>query len=88
MADESQANELNAITDEEVKEQMVLKKWANRRFLAKASFWSMILMTIALFFFVPESRLDKISDAVTWAYITFSSITLAYVGATTWDGKK
>jgi len=48
----------------------------------------MVLMTGALFFFVPETKLDKLQDVISWAYMSFASIVGAYMGLATFEGVK
>ena len=87
MPDESQ-KDLDSIKDEHLKEEMIVRKWRHRRRMAYIALTAMLVMTVALFFFVDESRLDKIQDAISWAFIMMGGIVGSYMGAATWDGKK
>jgi len=80
--------ELNSIDNEKLKERLVQIKWKNRRRMAYTALFAMIMMTVCIFFIIKLARLDKIQDAITWGYIMFGSIVLAYLGAATWDGHK
>lgn len=79
---------MDLIKDEDLKEEMIVRKWKHRRRMAYISVLAMLGMTAALFFFVDPDRLAKIQDAIGWAYVMFGSITMSYLGASTWDGKK
>jgi len=81
-------NDLDLIKNEELKEEMVIRKWKHRRRMAYISLMAMLLMTASLFFFVDPDRLTKIQDAIGWGYVMFGSIVMSYLGASTWDGKK
>lgn len=61
--------------------------WRNRRRMAWISFFSMLVVTALCFFWVPESRLEKLSDVITWYYMAMASIVGAYMGFTTWASK-
>lgn len=80
--------DLELIKDEDLREQMIVRKWKHRRRMAYVSLLAMVVMTVSLFFFVDPERLAKIQDAIGWAYVMFGSIIMSYLGASTWDGKK
>jgi len=63
-------------------------RWKNRRRMAWISVITMVLMTGALFFFVPETKLDKLQDVISWAYMSFASVVGAYMGLATFEGIK
>ena len=56
------------------------RKWKNRREMAWGFFWGIFLLTTAALFFIPESKLDKLSDIIIWYYICASGIIGAYFG--------
>jgi uncharacterized integral membrane protein len=58
-------------------------RWKNRRRMAWTSLISMIVITLLLFFAVPESRLTILSDVITWYYFIMGGIITAYMGFTT-----
>jgi len=58
-------------------------KWKNRRQMAWFSLHSMIVFTILILFFVPESRLEILADVIVWFYFAMTSIIGAYMGFTT-----
>jgi len=58
-------------------------KWKNRRQMAWLSLNSMIIFTVLILFFVPESRLEILTDVITWFYFAMTSVIGAYMGFTT-----
>lgn len=63
------------------------KRFENKMALAWVSMVAMIGFTIALWFFVPESRLNTIAEASAWIYFAFTSIIGAAIGFKTWSDK-
>ena len=63
------------------------KRFQVKSGLAVSSFIAMIVLTLLLWFVVPESRLKIISEASTWMYFACTSITGAAVGFQTWSQK-
>lgn len=66
----------------------IAARWKNRRKMAWISILMMVGMTISLFFYVPEAKLDKLQDVISWAYMSFASIIGAYMGLSTYADKK
>jgi len=66
------------------KEILIKKRWQNRRRMAWVSLVSMIIVTILILFVVPESRLNILSEVITWFYFAMTSIIGAYMSVTTW----
>ncbi len=64
------------------------KRFQNKAALAWVSIISMIRFTIALWFFVPETRLKIIAEASAWIYFAFTSVIGAALGLKTWSEKK
>lgn len=60
------------------------ERWRGRQYMSWLAMISMILATIAMMFWVPESRMEKLSDVVTWFFAAMSSIVASYLGTTTW----
>jgi uncharacterized membrane protein len=56
------------------------RTWRSRRRLAIASFLWMVIVTILIFFVVPESRLTVLKDPITWQYFINGGIITAYMG--------
>lgn len=57
-------------------------RWKNRRRMAWAAFVSMMVVTLLLFYTVPDSKLDKLDDVVIWFYGTMATLILGYMGTT------
>jgi len=81
-------DELEKSINEESKLKIILSKWKHRRRMAWVSLLLMVVMTISLFFFIPEAKLDKLEDVISWAYMAFASIVGAYMGLATFEGVK
>lgn len=66
------------------------KRWGNRRRMAWMSLVSIIAVTILILFtdLVPESRLQILSEVITWFYFSLASVIGAYMGFTTWASVK
>lgn len=64
------------------------KRFQNKMGLAWVSMASLIGFTIALWFFVPESRLNIIAEASAWIYFAFTSVIGAAMGFKTWSERK
>ena len=64
------------------------KRFQNKAALAWVAMISMIGFTIALWFFVPETRLKIIAEASAWIYFAFTSVIGASLGLKTWSEKK
>jgi uncharacterized membrane protein (GlpM family) len=64
------------------------KRFQNKAALAWVSMISMIIFTVALWFFVPETRLKIIAEASAWIYFAFTSVIGASLGLKTWSEKK
>lgn len=60
------------------------ERWRGRQYMAWVAMAAMILSTTAMMFWVPETRMDKLADVVTWFYAAMSSVVGAYLGTTTW----
>jgi hypothetical protein len=58
--------------------------WKNRRRMAWISLISIFVITLLVFFVVPEHRLKLLSDVITWFYFTMASVVGGYMGFTTW----
>jgi hypothetical protein len=58
--------------------------WRNRRRMAWLAFGSMIVVTGLCFFVVPLDRLEKLTDVVTWFYMTMATVVGAYMGLSTY----
>jgi len=63
------------------------QRFENKVGLAWVSMGALIGFTIALWFFVPESRLQIIAEASAWIYFAFTSIIGAAIGFQTWSTK-
>jgi len=65
-------------------------RWKNRRRIAWISLISMILVTCLILFtdLVEESRLQILTEVITWFYFSCASIIGMYMGATTWASVK
>ncbi len=62
--------------------------WRNRRRMAWSAFISIIVVTGLCFFYVDLDRLSKLTDVVTWFYMTMASIVGAYMGLSTYASVK
>lgn len=60
------------------------ERWKNRRRMAWLSMFAMIAATYALFFVVPESRLQRLEEVIAWFYMAMASVIGTYLGTTTW----
>jgi hypothetical protein len=69
--------------NENTPEDLMHKRWRNRRRMAWVSLISMLVVTILAFFVIPESRLALLSDVITWFYFGMVSIIGSYMGFTT-----
>lgn len=67
---------------------MMAARWKNRRRMAYVAIVMMVMMTVSLFFYIPEAKLDKLQDVISWAYMSFASIVGAYMGLSTYAEKK
>ena len=69
---------------------LILRRWKNRRRMAWTSLVSMIVFTAAILFtdLVPIEKLKVLSEVITWYYLGCVSVVGAYMGFTTWAGKK
>lgn len=56
----------------------------NRRRMAWVSLVAMIVSAIAIMFFVPDSRLEKIKDMLDLYWIALGGVVGAYVGISAW----
>jgi len=64
------------------------RKAVNRRRMAWVSLIAMIVSALALMFFVPESRLEKIKDMLDLYWIALGGVVGTYVGISTWMTKR
>jgi len=69
---------------------LVYRRWKNRRRMAWMSLISMIIITGLILFtnLVPIEKLKVLSEVITWYYLGCVSVVGAYMGFTTWAGKK
>lgn len=58
--------------------------WKHRRRFAYMAFITMVVATGLCFFWVEESRLDKLDTIITWLYMACASIVGAYMGFSTY----
>jgi hypothetical protein len=58
-------------------------QWKNRRRMAWIALFAMLVTICVLFFSIEESRIEKLSDIITWFFISMSSIVGAYMGFAT-----
>ena len=65
-------------------------KWINRRRMAWISLISMLIITFLVLFtsVVSDSRLEILSDVITWFYFSCVSVIGFYMGATAWTARK
>jgi hypothetical protein len=61
--------------------------WKNRRIMAYFALFSLIIFNVWVFFFIPESRLKLLEEAITWLDFTLASIVGAYMGFSVLDKK-
>lgn len=64
------------------------KKFQSRMGLAYISMAAMITLTILLWFFIPENRLDICVGMSPYLYFAFTSIIGAAMGFKSWSEKK
>lgn len=64
------------------------KRFKNRMGLAWTSLIAMIVLTILLWFFVPDNRLEIAAGMSPYLYFAFTSIVGAAMGLKTWSEKK
>lgn len=69
-------------------EELYEKKAVNRRRMAWVSLIAMIFSGIAIMFFIPEARLQKINAMLDLYWISLGGIVGAYVGISTWMSKR
>jgi len=63
------------------------RKWLSRRRMAWIAITMMIILSFGLMFFIPETRLPKITEPISWAYMSFASIVGFFFGMSTWANK-
>jgi hypothetical protein len=66
-------------TDNDEKSTVIKNK--NKRRMAWVSLISILIVTGLMMFAVPIERLDKLSDVVTWFYMSMATVIGAYMGA-------
>jgi len=77
------------LTNGDVPEDIVHRRWRNRRRMAWISLISMIaLMFILLFGPIPDERIKILAEPLTWFFFAMASVIGAYMGFTTWASKK
>lgn len=84
-------NEIDLNNDGNVtskEERIYEKKAVNRRRMAWVSLLAMIFTAVALLFFVPETRLEKIKDMLDLYWIALGGVVGTYVGISTWMTKR
>lgn len=64
------------------------RKFLVKRRMAWVSLIMMIIVTFGLMFYIPESRLPKITEPIAWCYMSFASIIGFFFGAQTWASIK
>jgi len=63
-------------------------RWVHRRRMAYIALYSMLVVTAyAIGPWIPENRLDKLSDIIEWFYFAMASIVGAYMGFATWAAR-
>jgi len=84
MADE------NTNVKSESNDQVLMKRWKNRRKMAWISLLSMISMTAVILFtdIVDIERLKVLTEVITWFYFSCASVVGAYMGFTTYASIK
>lgn len=77
---------------EYTKEQAALaldnERWKNRRRMSWLALWGIMLVTVAMFFWVPETRIEKLEEVVVWFYFSMASIISVYIGSATFSDIK
>ena len=72
---------------EYTKEQTALtldnERWKNRRRMSWIALWATLLVTAAMMFWVPESRISSLDEVVVWFYVSMASIIGVYIGSAT-----
>ena len=63
-------------------------RWTNRRRMAWISLISILIVTGILLFVIPESRIEKLSDVISWFYFSMAGIVGAYMGFATMSSIK
>ena len=84
--DDIDLNDDGVVSNKE--EQLYEKKATNRRRMAWLSLIAMIFSGIAIMFFIPETRLQKINAMLDLYWISLGGIVGAYVGISTWMSKR
>jgi len=86
------AADINRAKFEYTKEQTALKldneRWKNRRRMAWISLWATMIVTAAMMFAVPETRIEKLDEVVVWFYVSMASIIGVYIGSATFSDIK
>ena len=59
------------------------ERWKNRRQMAWISMWAILIVTAAMMFIVPETRLGGLDEVVVWFYVSMASIIGVYIGSAT-----
>lgn len=59
------------------------ERWKNRRWMAWICLWAVMLVTGAMMFLVPETRLAGLDEVVVWFYVSMASIIGVYIGSAT-----
>ena len=81
------AKDIQRAKFEYTKEQTALildnERWKNRRRMSWIALWATMLVTAAMMFFVPESRIEKLDEVVVWFYVSMASIIGVYIGSAT-----
>jgi hypothetical protein len=60
------------------------ERWKNRRRMAWLAMWAMVLATLAMFTVVPETKIEKLDEIVSWFMMAMASIVGTYIGTATW----
>lgn len=69
------------MTSKEEREiEITREKWKSRRAMAWVSLITIIVVTVLFMFKIPMEKLDKLSDALSWLFISLTSIIGAYIG--------
>lgn len=72
---------------EPAQSKIIKNRWVHRRRMAYISLTAIIVATYFCLFKVSETRLNSISEIMTWFYISMGSVVGAYVGFRTLDDK-
>ncbi len=75
-------------TKEQTAMRLEKERWKNRRRMAWICLWATMIVTGAMMFLVPETRITSLDEVVVWFYVSMASIIGVYIGSATFSDIK